>query len=386
MKEKEFFRFLLERYVNGTASEEEVKELFDELEKRKDDVAWEDMIAQMISETPKDPHYDESFWQPSIQKILATASEQIPVRKMNRMKWLVAASVAVIAIATVYLLLPSGNQQHQTTTASTKAKDIEPGHQGAILTLADHSQVLLDTIKNGSVLALQGGSSARVVDGSLVYDTKGSEITYNTISTPKGRQYRVTLPDGTIVWLNSGSSVHYPTVFKGNERIVDITGEAYLEVTRNAKMPFKVNLENKTSIQVLGTSFNVNAYTDEPFIRTTLVEGSISVNNNKQHQKLIPGQQAQINGEDEIKVTEANISQVIAWKEGLFDFNNRDVKSVLREIARWYDLELVYESEPTVNDIVGKMQRNLALSQVMLTLSDLDIHYRIEGRKLIVSK
>ncbi|MBO9632379.1 MAG: FecR domain-containing protein [Chitinophagaceae bacterium] len=382
MEEKEFYQFLLERYANGTASDEEVKELFAELEKRKDDHEWEEMISQYILSTAKDEQYNETHWHPMIQGIISTHK----VRKMNWKRWLAAASVIVMASAAIYLFYPTGKQENNTTSASNEVKDIAPGKQGAILTMADHSQVLLDTVRDGAVLALEGGARASVINGRIVYDAKGSDMVYNTISTPKGRQYRVTIPDGTNIWLNSGSSVRYPTAFTGNERVVAITGEAYLEVAKDAKRPFRVTLQNNHSIQVLGTSFNVNAYEDEPFTRATLLEGAVNVQSGGQWQKLLPGQQAQMSMNEKIKVVDVSPDQVIAWKNGLFDFTGKDLPSVLREIARWYDLDVVYESEPGTTGIVGKMQRSLALSQVMETLKDLDIHYRIEGRKLIISK
>lgn len=386
MEKKEFYQFLLARYAEGSATEEEINELFDELGKRQHDAAWTDIIDQLIRHSARNGQYDEAYWHPVIRQILATKPVPAPVRKMKVKKWLVAASLLIMASVTLYLLYPTGKQQPETSTASQDTPHVVPGRQGAILTLADNSQVLLDTVKNGAVLNLEGGGTASVVNGHLVYNTKGSETTYNTVSTPKGRLYQVILPDGTDVWLNSGSSIRYPTAFAGQYRVVRISGEAYFEVTKNTQMPFRVELDNSTSIQVVGTRFNVNAYNDEPSIKTTLLEGAVNIHKNEQTQRLVPGQQAEVSGDDKISVAEANVGQVIAWKDGLFDFNNRDLKSVLREIGRWYDLDIVYESEPSSGQIVGKMQRSLALAQVMETLKDLDINYRVEGRKLIISK
>jgi ferric-dicitrate binding protein FerR (iron transport regulator) len=167
---------------------------------------------------------------------------------------------------------------------------------------------------------------------------------------------------------------------------VEIKGEAYLEIARNPKMPFYVVLENNAAIQVLGTSFNVNAYADEENIKTTLIEGAIEVKSPQGTVKrLLPGEQAQLMGSD-IRVVDANIEQVIAWKYGVFDFTGKELKTALREVARWYDLEVVYEVEPAAGEIVGKMQMNLALPQVMNILKGLDINYRIDGRRLIITK
>lgn len=383
MEGKEFYQFLLERYAEGIASEEEMNELFNELERRRDDAEWEDLIDQIILNTKMDERYDETYWHPAIQGILAARNAEAPVRKMAWKRWMAAAAILLMfgAAATFYFL-----NKEVSPSVVQKTEEITPGRQGAILTLADNSQVLLDTIKNGVVVALQGGTKATVVNGNLIYDSKGAKVVYNTITTPNGRQYQVTLPDGTNVWLNSGSSIRYPTAFLGAERSVVITGEAYLEVTKNAKMPFRVNLDNKSQIQVLGTSFNVNAYHDEPTVKTTLLEGSVNLKADGKTQILKPGQEAQVTQKKGINVVNANVSQVVAWKNGLFDFTGKDVRSVLREIARWYDLDLVYESEPANREIVGKMQMRLTLSFVMETLKDLDINYRIQGRKLIISK
>ncbi len=387
MEGKEFYQFLLERYADGVASKEEINELFTELEKKRNDAEWEDMIDQIILNTKMDERYDETYWHPVIQKILTAKNAAAPVKRLSLKLWWAAAAIFLVfgAAVTTYFFSSTGNK-NVSPPELKETKEAAPGRQGAILTLADHSQVLLDTIKDGVIVALQGGAKARVVNGNLIYDTKGSEVVYNTIATPNGRQYQVTLPDGTNVWLNSGSSIRYPTAFLGAERRVDITGEAYLEVTKNAKMPFRVNLDKKTEIQVLGTRFNVNAYNDEPIIMTTLLEGSVNVKVDGQTQILTPGQQAQVKGKERINVVNADVNQVVAWKNGLFDFTGKDVKSVLRELARWYDLDLVYESEPANREIIGKMQRSLTLSLVMATLKDLDINYRIEGRRLIISK
>lgn len=391
MEGKEFYQFLLERYAEGVASEEEVRELFIELEKRRDDDAWEDLIEQVILKTGTDERYDEAYWHPAIQRILTTRNAEVPVRKMTWKKWIAAAAILLLFGTAVTFYFLNRKENKEISPPVVKTNEITPGRQGAILTLADNSQVMLDSIKNGTVVALQGGTKARVVDGNLSYDSKGSNVVYNTITTPNGRQYRVKLPDGTNVWLNSASSIRYPTAFLGTERSVVITGEAYLEVTTlrlrsGQKMPFRVNLDNKTEIQVLGTRFNVNAYPDETTINTTLLEGAVNVKAYGKTKILKPGQEAQVTQKEGINVVHANVSQVVAWKNGLFDFTGKDVRSVLREIARWYDLDLVYESEPANREIVGKMQMSLSLSYVMETLKDLDINYRIQGRKLIISK
>ncbi|QEC45107.1 FecR family protein [Pseudobacter ginsenosidimutans] len=390
------FTELFGKFLQGELSPPEEKELWEawQSESTELSVVKEQLVGEAFDHLPVSYPPTEQQVQDIYERVIeeAEADQETGNKKtafiyqLSRRWWAAAVIALLLGVAVFGYLLNRGNKNPGSKDIAQQTNERLPGKQGAILTLADQSQVLLDTVKDGAVLALPGGGRARVENGNLVYDAKGVAVTFNTIATPKGRQYRVTLPDGTIIWLNSGSSVRYPTLFAGNERVVHITGEAYLEVAKNSKMPFRVDLENNTTIEVLGTSFNVNAYDEEPSVNTTLLEGAVRVNKKGQAQKLLPGQQAQVSGTEKIRVVDVDVEQVVAWKNGLFDFNNKDVKTVLREIARWYDLDLVYESEPAAGEIAGKMQRNLALSQVMETLSDLDIHYRIEGRKLIVSK
>ena len=318
---------------------------------------------------------------------LVFAAPAVPGKSSGKLitrKWWWAAAAAVILAAGLYLW-PLTTEKGEGKMAETEAVDITPGRSGAILTLADGTQLSLDSVRNGMV-ALEGGATAKIVDGRLVYNESTDQITYNTMSTPKGRIFQITLPDGSNVWLNSASSIRYPTAFKGNQRKVEIKGEAYLEIAKDPRKPFYVVLENNAAVQVLGTSFNVNAYTNEENIKTTLIEGAIEVKSPQGLLKrLIPGEQAQLDGNN-IKVVNANVDQVIAWKNGVFDFTGKELKAALREVARWYDLDVVYEVEPAAGEIVGKMQMNLALPQVMNILKGLDINYRIDGRRLIITK
>ncbi|HVK49133.1 MAG TPA: FecR domain-containing protein, partial [Pseudobacter sp.] len=214
---------------------------------------------------------------------------------------------------------------------------------------------------------------------------KGSEAVFNSMSTPKGRQYNLTLPDGTQVWLNSESSIRYPTVFNGKERRVEVTGEAYFSVSRNNKMPFIVNVDRQADIQVLGTEFNVNSYANEASINTTLLEGSVRVKANKLSQILTPGQQAQVGQDKKIRlVKDVDIDKVIAWKNGYFNFNDADLHEIMRQLERWYDIEVVYAKPVQPVEFRGKLERSLSLSQVLEGLQLMQVKFRIEGRKVII--
>lgn len=266
--------------------------------------------------------------------------------------------------------------------------DPQPGGNKAQLTLADGSIILLDGTANG-LLAEQG--TAKIIkkaDGQLLYDVTGApttDILYNTLSTPRGGQYNITLPDGSKVWLNSASTIIYPTSFNGKERKVEILGEAYFEVAKDATKPFRVKM-NEMEVEVLGTHFNINGYQDESFVRTTLLEGKVKVRSGAVENLLNPGQQAQLGKNGNIKLLKnVNVEEVMAWKDGNFQFEDADIYSVMRQLARWYDLEVAYSGRLTKH-FVGSISRDVNLSQVLTMLQQTgEVKFSREGKKIIVS-
>jgi transmembrane sensor len=328
--------------------------------------------------------------------------------------WFKYAAAAVLIIgATFYLRLIDKRPVPATTSTEKQIAtitDIAPGGEGAILTLADGRQVVLDSLGNGTI-SMQTGAEVRLKDGQLVYDpvnTTGDQITYNSISTPKGRQFQLLLPDGTKVWLNAASSLKYPTHFSGNERKVEIKGEAYFEVATlrlrsGQKMPFKVILPQGGQVQVLGTHFNINAYDDDDAIKTTLLEGSVRVVNEAGSKKyeagskkseviLKPGEQAILlrghtprHGAHALTIHHSpDLEQVVAWKNGVFNFEEATLQEVMHQLERWYDIEVVYETGIPKLEFVGKMGRDLSLNNVLRGLALNKVHFRLEGRKLVV--
>lgn len=301
----------------------------------------------------------------------------------------VAASVLLVLILGVYFWF--GHKNTGTAVTVANAEEIQSGKDGAILTLADGSQVILDSLGNG-VIALQNGSQAIIKNGELIYDLTGErtgEVVYNTMTTPKGRQFSLLLPDGTRIWLNAASSIRYPTVFAGQERKVELTGEAYFEVAKNMKKPFLVNVNEKVTVEVLGTHFNVNAYENEATINTTLLEGSVRVNG----KKIKLGQQAQIENQlagqqsqQEIQVVnDADLDKVMAWKNGLIFFSGATLDEIMRQLERWYDIEVKYENNKVPNtQLAGKMTRDVPLNGLLKNFEELGVHYKLRGRKLIV--
>lgn len=306
--------------------------------------------------------------------------EQPIVRSMLRWKWAAAAAVLVLIGTGVYFATRQPSQE----VVVKVQQNIAPGKSGAVLTLADGSQVVLDSIKNG-VVALQNGSKALLKNGQLFYEGEAEGIVaYNTMSTPKGRQFQLQLPDGTQVWMNAASSIRYPTTFNGKERKVEVTGEVYFEIVKNEQMPFRVKAGNKADIEVLGTHFNVNAYDDEESLNATLLEGAIRVTKGTDKVILKPGQQARV--EEHIKVIpDADIDKVMAWKNGFFNFENANLQEVMRQLQRWYDIEVVYEKGVPDMEFVGKMSKNINLADLLTILEKTNVHFRLEeGRRLIV--
>ncbi len=322
-----------------------------------------------------------------------------PVRRISFLKrYWAAASILLLLGVGAYLWFKDNSRSKALTKDNKQIpKDILPGQNGAVLTLADGRQVVLDSLGNG-VIATQSGSQVVLKDGQLTYEATGSisgEPAYNTMSTPKGRQFSLLLPDGTRVWLNAASSIRYPIAFIGKERKVDIQGEAYFEVTKNVNMPFRVNVNHKAEVEVLGTSFNVNAYTNEANISTTLLEGSVKVTafqtaSSHRPVTLKPKQQAQImqtaqNTQSGIEViNDADIDKVMAWKNGAFNFTDVSLENIMKQLERWYDIEVVYESTVPNVELTGKMTRDVTLNELLKNLADLGVKCRLEGRTVIV--
>jgi len=390
MSKEQRIAHLYHRWMNKSASDEELKELFRLLEDNVPEVMNELIEKQWTTEDGQFD-YPEGRRRYALQRIL----EQYPGKKKSVvieqtfLYRFVAACFILLVITFCYHWI--ANNKATESNMMADMQDIPPGMAGAILTLADGSQVALDSIKNG-VVALQGGAIAKVVNGALVYEGNATEPMYNTISTPNGRCFRLALSDGTQVWLNAGSSIRYPTVFAGNERRVEITGEAYFEVVKNKMKPFRLSVNNREEVEVLGTHFNINAYDNEDAITTTLIEGAIKVGGLPSEMgkqvMLKPGQQAQVGGSVngvEIKViNNADMAKVMAWKNGVFDFQEASLAEVMRQLERWYDIEVVYEKGVPDIHFIGKMSKGLSLKSVLKGLNESEVHFRMEGRRLII--
>lgn len=336
------------------------------------------------------PSSHSPAWQKVLQNVLEAdkvpvdEEVNIPVRRM-RTWWRVAAAVALLIAAGAWYFTHI-NKKVLTPVKQMAAIPVEPGKDGAVLTLADGSTIVLDSMSNGQVSA-QAGARVMLKDGQLAYEPTGKGtglVAWNTISTPRARQFRITLPDGTQVWLNAATVLHYPTAFTGNERKVELTGEAYFEVAQNAHQPFRVMIGDTAAVEVLGTSFNINSYADEPVVRTTLLEGSVRMKKKQETVLLQPGEQAVMQHHISISKN-VDVAGVVAWKSGKFNFEGVPLEEFMRQLARWYDIEVEYRGNTPKMVIRGKPGRDLQLQDLLDALADFGIRYKLEGRKLIIN-
>jgi transmembrane sensor len=313
----------------------------------------------------------------------------MPARSYNPVIRFVAAAVILFALAAGGYFVFFNNKNTQLASVKPVLQnDIAPGGNKATLTLADGSVVVLNDQQNGTLLNQGNTKVIKLGDGRVAYNganAANGQAAYNTIATPRGGKYQVALADGSQVWLNAASSIRFPAAFTGKERDVEITGEVYFEVAKNKAMPFVVKTGG-VKVQVLGTHFNVMSYTDEATVKTTLLEGSVKVLNGASTTVIKPGQQAKINSGAKGIVVQDNVDtdETIAWKNDLFIFNNAGIETIMRQIARWYDVEVSYDGPVTTDHFTGKVSRNSTAAQVLKILELSDIHFTITGKKIIV--
>lgn len=313
-------------------------------------------------------------------------SRSVPVVKSlssfrKRFAW--AAAAAAVLAASFFIWRTNMDEPVQSSAAPV---EISPGGNKATLTLADGKIISLDAVANGDIAA-EGDVQVIKMDGTLQYNgaNDNAEITYNTIQTPRGGKYQLVLSDGTVVWLNAASSLRFPVTFSNKERLVELKGEAYFEVKKGER-PFRVSLQNSSQIEVKGTAFNVNAYHDEEMLKTTLIEGKINFMNLGKTQALVPGQQIRLTYEQPEKpvVEDVDVEKEIAWKNDLFIFRGMDVRSIMREISRWYDIDVVYKGKISPETFSGIVSRKSNLSQVLKIMEEGGVRFEIEGRTIVV--
>lgn len=403
--ERNRLQYLLEQYTQGKASASEIAELNTFAQQLPEN---QPMLSEMIAEgfsQHREKEGDPIHFSGMLDKVVAVDKDFVKDKALTHQdnptnyipasqpritvlrRWWAAASV-ILLLVTISYFWNSNKTDTQHVTTVAEGVEILPGKEGAILTLANGAQVSLDSIQNGTI-ALQGGVTAKVVNGTLLYEGVGNEVVYNTMSTPKGRQFHVTLPDGTQVWLNAASSIRYPTSFAGKERQVTIKGEAYFEVVKGT-VPFIVNADDRAEITVLGTHFNINSYYNEENLSTTLLEGSVRVTRGGESITIAPGEQANIatnrnDAAEKIKVIKAtDTDKVIAWKKGMFDFEGATLTEVMNQLERWYDIEVVYQGRVPNITFWGGMTKDIPLEDLLKGLKQSEVNFKTEGRKLIV--
>ena len=388
MNQNELFKELMEQFISGEITPEGKTMLLEML----DNPQYSEELNSILRDnfdSVEIPSVSSEVTEKFIEELKgkmnsSSKTEKTAVIKLfNWKKIAVAASILIAVGIGTFVVFQKGDEA-PVVAVSKQVNDKAPGKTGAILTLADGSKIVLDSLGNGLV-ANQNNTTVSKKNGGLVYKSgNNSELVYNTMTTPRARQYNLELSDGTKVWLNASSSLTFPTSFASNERKVILTGEAYFEVAKDKKRPFRVSV-NQMQVNVLGTHFNINAYDDEATINTTLLEGSVLLSEKSQKVLLKPGQQAQKQKKGTIVVNnKVNIDKVMGWKNGVFYFENADLQTVLREISRWYDVDVVFEKGIPVRTFEGEIQRNLKLSQVLKILEKNKVHFKIDGNVLRV--
>jgi transmembrane sensor len=419
-KHSDRLHYLYQRYINRACTHEEMQELFVYVA----DPEWKDQLEAIAGEHLEQLQIPERLpevdWDYMYQQII-TPAQTTALNGNNRrgmIRWFTGKRMAAAAI--VFILLAAGgywwlNRLPKTDLATTDKKpaatttvDIAPGGNKAILTLANGTTISLTDAANGTVAKEGTSVVSKTKDGELVYQSAignastaaqhQSAIVYNTLATPRGGQYQLVLPDGSKVWLNAASSIRYPTVFTGTERKVAITGEAYFEVVHNSQMPFVVEKGNM-AVEVLGTHFNINAYDDEEAIKTTLLEGKVKVGSGEkaegrwqmadkeQSVVLKPGEQVSLSHTSQLsQPIPVQTEEVMAWKNGLFQFENADIRSVMRQLSRWYDVDIAYKQPSELKDKVSiEFPRTFNLSDVLKIMeSTAGVKLQMEGKKIIV--
>ncbi len=383
MEEKDqYINQLLAKFEKGTASQEEMQVLENWFNSFSD----KPNILNELDEKEKEQRKQESHKRITI---LIEEHEHPMEAKTFRMggfkQWLLVAATLIFIFSAGYLFLFSN--QNKSEVLQQQANLIQPGSQKATLTLSDGEQILLDDAKDGELSKEGNTSILKIKSGDLVYKANhnNQKVHINTLSTPRGGKYHITLADGTHVWLNAESSIEFPTDFPGNSREVSIQGEAYFEVAKNASKPFLVHTSNQV-VEVLGTHFNVNAYENNSAIKTTLLEGSIALQSHQKRMLLIPGQQA-INQDETLTKMNVDPSEVIAWKEGFFDFTDANIKAVIEEFARWYAIDIEYKGNKINETFTGRIPRDWPFEKVWKIMQSFkSIQVEMQGRRIIIEK
>jgi transmembrane sensor len=380
--------YLIAGFIKETLSTEEHIEL--------DNWVCASMDNQKIFENLTDPENLDSWlkWKEKLpeKEVLSRLKGRIKFSQPRkngviRTFWPYAAAACILLLAGIYFEARYRNAGKNEISNQVKVKDIEPGSDRAILTLNDGDRIVLDSAKNGTVISQGNVKVVKNGDGLLSYvaigaEASGNSVQYNTLTVPVGGQYRLQLPDGTRVWLNASSSIRYPTAFHGETRDVQLTGEGYFEVKKDALHPFIVN-SGSNQVRVLGTHFNVNAYSDNQATVVTLAEGSVRLNGKT---TLKPGESGAVDRAGNISVVKADLEASLAWKDGQFVFNGTPIQSIMQQISHWYDAKIIYQDN-IEDHFNAHIPRNVPVSKVLYLLEATgSVHFKIEEKTITVMK
>lgn len=372
------FRSIIKAYLEGRLSGEE---LSDRLAAHDDELHRE--IHEQLQSGTADGLTNPASRQAMFTRVMELVKEKEPGKIVFYKYWLRVAAILLPLIAV------AGWWYYRSDTRPAKIAQQQlagTAKKKVVLTLSDGTAIELDSSDNGMV-ARQGNTLVlKQGNGQVVYQPssgKSSEVLYNKISTPKGETFQVTLPDGSTALLNAASSIRFPIVFAKNDRDVEITGEVYFEIERSPT-PFHVKAPG-TEIQVLGTKFNVNGYTDEKSLKVTLLEGAVKVAAGKENVLLRPGQQAILTGDGANVKEHADLDEVMAWKKGNFVFNSLTLPEIMRQICRWYDVEVSYEGPVSQKRFTGIVGRNDSIAEVLDFMQTAGIKYKVNNRKIVIT-
>jgi len=366
-------RKLLDKYLSGNCTPEEM-------------AIVEDWYLQLPDEIVAPAHITIESSKEEVWNKLSPRRKSVKLTTVKRIA--IAASIVLCFGLGFYMI---SGRNALPLAAKTELKDILPGGNKALLTLADGTVVNLDDAKNGQIANQNGIEIRKAKNGQLEYvinEVQNASLTgSNAISTPRGGQYQVSLPDGTKVWLNAATTLKYPYAFAKNERVVELNGEAYFEVAKDHARPFRVKTDAQT-VEVLGTHFNINAYHDEAVVKTTLLEGAVRVSAASGSVNLHPGEQAQFSMASARLIVDQqiDIDKEMAWKNNIFSFDNDDLQSIMRQISRWYDVEVVYEGKISTEKYVGEIPRSSNLAEVFKILELNHVHIDAKGKVLTITK
>lgn len=393
---EERFKALFKQYINDSLPPEDLLELQGAIQEDRYQALFDNLVKDAFIE-PAFAEINDEARQSVFNAVSSRINQQENAELKNNGKrrlvlyrWLTGVAAMLFVALGAGLFFMRSNDEKQKEKEIISVHEIKPGINQATLTLANGKQVILTDSLHGQLSNEAGVKISKTKHGEIIYtitadeNSGQQELQYNTLTTKRSQQFQVILPDGSHVWLDAASSLKYPVAFKGNERKVELTGQGYFEVSHDVAKPFIVKT-TKTEVQVLGTHFNVSAYDDDQNVKTTLLEGSVRIKSNNATALLKPGEQAVLSNNGHFSVnTDVDLDQVMAWRNGLFNFNKVSLQEVMRQIARWYDVEIEYQGQIKPMQFGGEIQRDLNLSDVLEGLKETGIHFRIEGRRLIV--